>query len=100
MIRNAAFSDCLPPRVELLLLVGPNQWRPHHGFLDAVRHRRPRRWRVVGRDFLEPVDAGNAEHASFLIDVELVALGRVDLFSVKEPDNKHDAVLSSECGLA
>jgi hypothetical protein len=29
-----------------------------------------------------------------LIDAELVALGSVDLFSVKEPDNKHDAVLS------
>jgi hypothetical protein len=35
-----------------------------------------------------------------LIDGELVALGRVHLFSVKKPDNKHDAVLSSECGLA
>ncbi|MDT5340840.1 MAG: hypothetical protein QOE52_24, partial [Mycobacterium sp.] len=27
-------------------------------------------------------------------------LGRVDLFSVKESDNKHDAVLSSQRGLA
>jgi hypothetical protein len=54
----------------------------------------------VRRDFLESVDPVNAEHASFLIDGQLVALGRVDLFSVKEPDDEHDAVLSSECGLA
>jgi hypothetical protein len=48
----------------------------------------------VRRDFLEPVDPGNAEHASFLIDGELVPLGRVDLFSVKESDDEHSAVLS------
>jgi hypothetical protein len=35
-----------------------------------------------------------------LIDGELVPLGGVDLFSVKESDDEHDAVLSSECGLA
>lgn len=51
------------------------------------------------RDFLKPVDARNAEHAGFLVDREFVALGRVDLFSVKESDDEHDAVLSSECGL-
>jgi len=53
----------------------------------------------VRRDFLEPVDPGNGEHAGFLIDRELVALGRVDLFSVKESDDEHDAVLYSQCGL-
>src|ERR1700730_9106937 len=85
--------------VELLLL-GTNQRRAHHGLLDPVRYRCPRRWRIVRRYFLEPVDPGNAEHASFLIDGELVAVQCVDLFSVKESDDEHDAVLSSECGLA
>jgi hypothetical protein len=54
----------------------------------------------VRRHFLEPVDSGNAEHARIVIDAELVALGCVDLFSIKKPDDEHDAVLSSECGLA
>jgi len=42
----------------------------------------------------------HSKHAGLLIDGELVVLGRVDLFSVKERDNEHDAVLSSERGLA
>jgi hypothetical protein len=54
----------------------------------------------VRRDFLEPVDPQHAEHTGVFVDGELVALGRVDLFSVKESDNKHDAVLSSQRGLA
>jgi hypothetical protein len=53
----------------------------------------------VSRDFLEPVDPGNAQHASLLIDRELVAVLCVDLFSIKEPDDEHGAVLSSEFGL-
>jgi hypothetical protein len=87
------------PRAGPLLLVVANQRWPHHRLFDAMRHRCPRRWRVVRRNFLESVDPGNAEHAGFLIDGELVTLGRVDLFSVKESDDEHDAVLSSERGL-
>jgi hypothetical protein len=40
----------------------------------------------------------HGEYASLLIDGELVVLGRVDLFAVEQPDNEHDAVLSSERG--
>jgi hypothetical protein len=54
----------------------------------------------VRGDFIEPVDPVHGEHASLLIDGELVVLGRVDLFAVKQPDNEHDAVLSSERSLA
>jgi hypothetical protein len=54
----------------------------------------------VRRDFLETVDPQHAEHTGVFVDGELVALGRVDLFSVKESDNKRDAVLSSQRGLA
>jgi hypothetical protein len=50
----------------------------------------------VCRDFLEPIDAQNGEHTSVFVDAELVALGRVDLFTVEQSDNEHDAVLSSE----
>jgi hypothetical protein len=44
----------------------------------------------VRRYLLVPIDPVNAQHASLFIDLELVALGRVDFFSVKESDNKHD----------
>jgi hypothetical protein len=83
-----------------VLLRGADGWAPHRGSLDAVRHRRPRRRRIVRGDFIEPVDPVHGEHASLLIDGELVVLGRVDLFAVEQPDNEHDAVLSSERGLA
>ena len=88
------------PAAELPIFAVADQRPPHHRFLDAMSHRRPRRRRIVGRDFLEPVDPVDAEHASGFIDTELVAVQAVDLFPVKESDNKHDAVLSSECGLA
>jgi hypothetical protein len=54
----------------------------------------------VRGDFIEPVDSVHGEHAGLLIDGELVVLGPVDLFSVKQPDNEHDAVLSSKRSLA
>jgi hypothetical protein len=54
----------------------------------------------VRRDFFESVDPQNAEHSGLVVHGELVALGRVDLFSVKESYYEHDAVLSSDCGLA
>ena len=50
------------------------------------------------RDFLETVDPQHAEHTRVFVDGELVALGRVHLFSVKE--SEHDAVLSSQRSLA
>src|SRR5277367_2267080 len=83
-----------------VLLLGADGWAPHHRPLYAVRHRRPRRRRIVRGDFIEPVDPVHGEHASLLIDGELVVLGRVDLFAVKQPDNEHDAVISSERSLA
>jgi len=54
----------------------------------------------VRGDFFEPIDPVHGEHAGLLIYGERVVLGPVDLFSVKEPDNEHDAVLSSERGIA
>ena len=95
----------LPSRVKWLLPVVAVAYQrlPRHGFLDfldAMSHRRPRRWRIVGRDFLESVDPVNGEHAGAFIDSELVAVQAVDLFSIQEVDDEHDAVLSSECGLA
>jgi hypothetical protein len=86
-------------KVNGVLLLGADEWPPDDGLLNTVRHRRPRRRRKVRCDFFEPVDPQNAEHAGLLVDGELVAVGRVDLFSVKESNNEHDAVLSSERGL-
>jgi hypothetical protein len=50
----------------------------------------------VRGDFLEAVDPVHAQDAGVFVDGQLVVLGEADLFSVKQSDNKHGAVLSIE----
>jgi hypothetical protein len=49
----------------------------------------------VGRDFLKSVDAGNREDAGLLVDFELVAFARLDLFTVRKSDYEHRLPLNN-----
>jgi hypothetical protein len=43
----------------------------------------------VRRYFLEPVDPGNRKNAGFLVNFQLVAVGTLNFFAVREADYEH-----------
>ena len=47
------------------------------------------------RNFLEPVDPGNRKHAGFLVNFELIGLGSLNFFTVREADYEHGVPLKS-----
>jgi hypothetical protein len=49
----------------------------------------------MGGNFLEPVHPGNRKDPGFLADFQLIAIGSLDFFAVREPDYEHDLPLES-----